>query len=189
MSPVVEKSNRGHDRVEASVTFSLGGQYVEDLTLTGSGATKAQGNSLDNLLIGNEAANRLLGDSGNDALHGGLGSDTLMGGTGKDSFWFDTALGKTNVDKILDFSAGDDTIILDWSIFTAAGSGGTIAESAFAVGTAPTDADDRIVYDQATGNIFYDVDGLGGTAAVLFAQVTAGTTLTCQDFSVYSPAA
>jgi Ca2+-binding RTX toxin-like protein len=186
---VVEKSNRGHDRVEASVTFSLGGQYGEDLTLTGSGATKAVGNSLANLLTGNDAANRLLGDAGDDHLHGGLGSDTLMGGTGLDSFWFETALGKTNVDKILDFTAADDTIRLDRSIFTEAGAAGTLAESAFVMGTKAGDADDRIVYDQATGNIFYDADGSGLGAAVLFAQVTAGTTLTYQDFSVYAPAA
>jgi hypothetical protein len=40
---------------------------------------------------------------------------------------------------------------------------------------------DRILYDKASGNIFYDADGGGGSAAVLFARVTAGTELTHLD--------
>ncbi len=36
----------------------------------------------------------------------------------------------------------------------------------------------------ATGKIYYDADGNGGGAQVLFAQVTAGTALTNADFLV-----
>jgi len=44
------------------------------------------------------------------------------------------------------------------------------------------DGDDRIVYNAATGQIFYDADGISGAAQVLFATVTAGTALTSADF-------
>ena len=73
----------------------------------------------------------------------------------------------TNVDTIQDFLADDDTIVLDLSIFTEIADG-TLAASAFCIGTAAKDADDRIIYDQTSGRIFYDADGSGATAAILF---------------------
>jgi hypothetical protein len=44
---------------------------------------------------------------------------------------------------------------------------------------------DRITSDSATGNIRYDADGTGGTAAVIFAKVTLGTALTHEEFIIY----
>ena len=122
--------------------------------------------------------------AGNDDLFGGTGSDNLTGGTGTDRFRFDTALSAaTNVDHILDFDVVDDTIFLDRNIFTGIAVNGTLAAGAFRAGTSAGDVDDRIVYDAATGNIFYDADGLGGVAQILFATIGAGTALTNADFN------
>lgn len=88
------------------------------------------------------------------------------------------------MDRILDFTAADDTIMLDASIFTGL-SGGALDESAFVAGTAAADAGDRIIYDSASGNIWYDSDGSGDAAMTLFAQVSAGTVLTSLDIAVY----
>ncbi|HWT13405.1 MAG TPA: hypothetical protein VN231_11670, partial [Allosphingosinicella sp.] len=57
--------------------------------------------------------------------------------------------------------------------------------AAFRQGAAAADASDRIVYDQATGQLFYDGDGSGAAAQILFATVAAGTALTSADFIVY----
>jgi hypothetical protein len=51
----------------------------------------------------------------------------------------------------------------------------------FTTGNAATDASDRIVHDPVRGQLLYDADGVGGTAAVLFATVTAGTAITAAD--------
>jgi Ca2+-binding RTX toxin-like protein len=181
---VTEAANSGTDSVFSSVSFSLAGQYIENLTLTGVAAVNGTGNSLANVLTGNSAANTLSGMDGNDSIHGGLGADTLTGGQGSDGFYFDTALGGGNVDTITDFNVAADTIYLEGTVFTDAGPSGVLAAGAFVNGSVALDADDRILYDSATGNIYYDADGSGAGAAVQFAKVTAGTALTRADFVI-----
>jgi Ca2+-binding RTX toxin-like protein len=182
---VLEADGAGNDSVEASVSFSLAGQYIESLRLTGTAAINGTGNGQANSLFGNAAANKLNGGAGDDKLHGGAGKDELTGGSGLDRFVFDSALnGATNVDKILDFNVADDGIYLDRAVFKAVASG-ALAASAFAPGTTAADAGDRILYDQASGNIWYDADGSGAGAAILFATVTAGTALTAADFIAF----
>jgi Ca2+-binding RTX toxin-like protein len=62
---------------------------------------------------------------------------------------------------------------------------GNLASAAFAVGTSAHDADDRIIYDPASGFLFFDQDGAGtGFAPVHFATVAPGTNLTPGDFIV-----
>ena len=68
------------------------------------------------------------------------------------------------------------------TIFSGVAANGTLAASAFVAGTAALDASDRIIYDSATGKIFYDADGVGGVAQVLFATVDPGTALNNADF-------
>jgi len=178
---VTELVDQGYDIVESSVSFSLAGQYAEELRLTGSANVNGTGNSLGNALWGNSGNNLLRGEGGFDQLHGGLGMDTLAGGAGGDLFWFDTALGVTNVDTITDFNVADDTIMLNRAIFAGIAADGGIG-GAFRIGTAALDTDDRILYDAATGNLWYDRDGVGGAAAVQFAKVASGLALTGNDF-------
>ena len=75
----------------------------------------------------------------------------------------------------------DDEIILSRGIFTTLPAG-TLAPGAFRIGTASADADDRIVYNSATGALLYDPDGVASGAAVQFATVSAGLALTSADF-------
>ena len=69
-------------------------------------------------------------------------------------------------------------------MFTAIGGLGALNANAFFAGTAAHDADDRIIYNSATGQLFYDADGNGAGAAVLFATLQAGTVLAVSDFQV-----
>lgn len=189
---VTELRAQGTDTVESSISYTLGG-YVEILQLAGSGNINGTGNELNNTIAGTTGNNvlngaagidKMWGGAGNDSVNGGLGNDNLYGNLGQDGFLFDTALNATtNVDRIWDFKAVDDTIVLDRSIFTGIAADGTLAAGAFHIGTAAADANDCIIYDQASGKIFYDADGIGGAAAILFVQVTAGSVLTNADFS------
>ena len=86
----------------------------------------------------------------------------MTGGTGNDVFVFNTPLGSTNIDTVIDFAVGSDKIQLNKSIFTALGSnlntGFVSGAGSTAVATTSTD---RIIYDKSTGKLFYDEDGIG----------------------------
>ncbi|RZU46896.1 hemolysin type calcium-binding protein [Fluviicoccus keumensis] len=64
----------------------IGNGNIENLTFTGTDdLKKAQGNGLNNLIIGGSGANTLSGGGGNDTISGGGGGDTLNGEDGDDS--------------------------------------------------------------------------------------------------------
>ena len=96
---------------------------------------------------------------------------------------FSTALGAGNVDTIQGFVALDDVILLDDAIFIGLASG-ELAAGAFRLGTSAQDADDRILYDAATGNLFFDADGNGNGAAVQFATLQGAPAITASEFTV-----
>jgi hypothetical protein len=176
----------GNTLVGSDAPNTLEGGIGND-TLNGRGGsdTLDGGDGADKLL-GGVASDILSGGAANDTLYGEGGNDRLSGGAGLDRFYFDSALNpSTNVDKILDFSVADDSIYLSRSIFGGIAANGSLAAAAFHRGASAADASDRIIYDQAAGKIFYDADGAGGAAQVLFATVTAGTALTSADFVVY----
>jgi len=74
---VIEKANEGTDTVQSSITYTLS-TNVENLTLTGTSAINATGNSLNNTLIGNSEDNVLSGGTGADQLLAGVGNDTYV---------------------------------------------------------------------------------------------------------------
>ncbi len=150
-----------------------------------TGIENAIGSDFGDTLIGSAAVNLLEGGDGDDNLYGGLLSDTLTGGEGADTFYFNTRLqGVTDVDTITDFEVGIDTIALSASIFRAVGPLGELGADAFSMGTAATALAHRIIFDDATGELFYDRDGTGGGAAVKFAVLEPGLELTNADFSI-----
>jgi Polysaccharide lyase/RTX calcium-binding nonapeptide repeat (4 copies) len=123
--------------------------------------------------VGGWADNTINGTSGNNMLYGKAGNDTLTGGAGRDAFVFDTQPGSTNRDRIMDFAVNDDTIVLENAVFTSLAAG-ALSGSAFWVGSRAHDADDRIVYDSASGALHYDADGSGAGAGVQIATLSTG---------------
>jgi Ca2+-binding RTX toxin-like protein len=140
------------------------------------------GGLFDDFFIGDQAANR---------LNGAMGADTLLGAGGADIFMFTyapgatSAYGSANVDLILDFHTGEDIIELSSSAFSGLAVG-ALPASALVLGTAAADAGDRIIYDAATGNLFFDPDGIGGQAATLFATLgeSSHPAIAASDFAV-----
>ena len=175
---VFEAAGGGSDTVLTRASYALAaGQEIEALqllTVTGTARLNLNGNEFGQSLVGNNGAN---------VLDGKGGADVLTGRGGADSFLFSTALGTGNVDRITDFAV-EDTVRLSKSVFSALAPG-QLAGSAFkniSAGTA--DADDRILYKQATGELFYDADGSGSGIAVKFAVLDNKAALTAADFLI-----
>jgi Ca2+-binding RTX toxin-like protein len=177
---VIEAAGGGNDRVFASVSYALtAGQEIEILTTTntaGLGAINLTGNAFNNIVGGNNGAN---------VINGGLGNDSLFGFLGNDIFVFNTALNAaTNHDTITDFNVAADTIHLENAVFTLLGAGALAASAFRDLSLGAQDANDVIIYNRATGDLFYDSNGLAAGGQTLFADVTNGLALTAADFVV-----
>ena len=138
------------------------------------------GGSGNDTIFGNQDGDIIYGGSGNDIIRGNGGNDTLYGGQGTDQFIYDRT--SDPVDLIMDFEHGVDKIIFDNSAYTALADG-PLSASAFATGTATTAAH-RIVYNNLTGELFYDADGSGAGTQVLIADFNDLPVLTASDFLV-----
>lgn len=165
----------GGDTVRSTVSYKLG-DNVENLLLAGR-------HDIDG--TGNDLANKIVGNKGDNVINGGEGADLLKGGAGHDTFVFDAPLTKANADRILDFDVAEDTIRLASSVFVGL-KPGALDAGALHVGSVKTqDADDRIIYDDATGKLYFDQDGSGKAhAAALFATIGAHLALTAEDFFI-----
>ncbi|HEX8233288.1 MAG TPA: calcium-binding protein [Caulobacteraceae bacterium] len=159
-----------------------GGNGAETVTL--SQAATVNGGGGDDTVNGSSGADLLRGDAGGDRLCGLGGNDTLVGGTGADRFLFNsTPNGVSNFDVIDDFTVGQDRIELNSSVFTWLFDG-KLPNYQFHVGTEATNASHRIIYDDATGNLYYDTNGDGAGGQTLFAVLDAGLALTAGDIWV-----
>ena len=176
---IVELAGQGVDEVWTSGNYALNaGADVEVLRTTNDfGVTdiRLTGNSSGNIVRGNAGDNRINGGDGNDELTGLGGEDIFL-------FGFGAALNEaTNVDVVTDFEVNNDTIWLDPTVFTAIGAG-ALSGDAFVTGVAAQDAEDRIIYDDDTGALYYDSDGLGGADAIQFAELSPGLALSNANF-------
>jgi Ca2+-binding RTX toxin-like protein len=176
----IENAGQGQDTIKSSVNYTLT-VNIENITLTGNANIDGTGNNLDNVITGNSGNNllkgldgndTLIGSAGNDTLIGGKGNDVLTGGDGSDSFLFGSGAifnsSDFGVDNISDFIKGSDKIILSKTSFNALVStvGNSLQAAEFAsindaanelnlVGSSSA----KIVYNLATGNLFYNQNG------------------------------
>jgi Ca2+-binding RTX toxin-like protein len=161
----------------------LGGSTYDDTLLGDHGGNILIGDNGNDRLFGRAGDDTLIGGAGNDTLFGMSGKDTLNGGAGADVFAFIAPAGAADADRLADFSAAEDLISLENSVFVGL-SEGVLAPDRFCVGTAATTAAQRILYDRATGQIYFDRDGNGGAAQLLFAVLAPGIELDASDFLI-----
>jgi Ca2+-binding RTX toxin-like protein len=181
----VELDGEGIDEVLAFRSYSLDA-HVEKLfmqtvyTRDGDPAIfNGIGNDLDNTIIGTPFANTIIGRGGNDVLKGQAGNDTFV---------FDREIGLGNVDRLIDFETilgDDDTLKFKGSILGNAVAAGVLSADDFAEGTAATDATDRFIFDQTSGQLWFDEDGTGAIDQVLLATFEQNASVQADDILVF----
>ncbi|KQW31884.1 hypothetical protein ASE36_06635 [Rhizobium sp. Root274] len=170
---VSEIAGQGIDTVMTSLTSYRLGNYIENLTYTGTSAFKGYGNSLDNVMIGGSGANTLDGGAGNDTLYGQGGNDTLLGNTGNDTLY-----GGEGNDR-LDGGTGDDWLSGGLGNDTLTGGAGAdkfvFAETGAGNADRITDFDslDQILLDV---DVFTDIGSLGTLLEQAFGSGSTATT-------------
>ena len=178
---VVPFAPGGAKRLRAFLRL-IGGNLSD--SLNGSGAATR--------LVGGGGNDRLIDTSGNDTLQGGMGVDTLTGGSGGDQFVF-TEAGAANADLVTNFELGLDKVVLDRSAFGSLGAADFVAGDArFRSGaglTSGQDADDRVIYNTTTGQLFFDADGSGPNGSQLIVMLNNRPALTASDITLVGQAA
>lgn len=174
--------NGGVDTIVSSISLNiatLGGGFVENLTLTGSAALSGIGSSLANTILGNSGnntidgaagADSLVGDAGDDTLIGGAGNDTLVGGDGNDYYILDNA-----ADLVIESTlsgGGIDTVEATFNYTLAGGLENLILRGSSALRGEGNPLNNRIIGNSVnntlTGGSGNDtLDGQGGTDSMV----------------------
>ncbi|MEP3892156.1 MAG: calcium-binding protein [Hellea sp.] len=149
---------------------NLYGSFFND-TLSGDAANNLivglAGNDELNGLGGND---RLIGSAGDDTLEGGLGNDILIGQGDADTFVFSGSSGQGELDRIIDFEDGVDTIELDFFGFV--------------------DSFSDLILTQVGNHVRIeeDTDSTGSTNdAAILVYNTMVADLTADDFDISTP--
>ncbi len=158
---------------------TLNGGSGDDDFYGGYGNDVIAGKVGNDYLDADTGSDRLTGNGGRDTLIGGAGRDTLTGGGGRDFFTFNASTEGTDI--ITDFAVTPDAIRILASVFGGGLVAGTLAADRFVLGTQAVDSDDRFIYNQNTGDLYFDIDGNGATAQVQLATLTNLTTLSNTD--------
>jgi len=177
----IMRGGNGNDALE-------GGAQADQLFGDG-GSDRLEGQAGDDDLDGGVGHDTLDGGSGADTLNGGFGNDQLAGGDGPDRFVFDVSPGFFDADGIAGFATGIDTIVLDADPMGALGGGGRLGAADVRFHAAPGamgghDADDRVIYNTSTGQLYYDADGSGSGSAQLIATLQGAPALSAADIEV-----
>jgi hypothetical protein len=95
----------------------------------------------------------------------------------------------SNFDRLLDFTSGADTLRFDDAVYTALGAPGDFAagDDRFFAGAGAKsgmDAEDRLVYDTASGFLWYDADGSGAAGQLLVGVVQGAPALAASDLAI-----
>ena len=148
-----------------------------------TGADNQVGTEGGETIFGNAGNDIIRGNGGNDFIVGGAGVDLLFGGAGNDTFVYYAA--NEGYDKINDFVVNQDRFSISRSGFGLNDAVGVLDASRFTIGASATTASQRFIYNNNSGVLSFDADGVGGTSQVRIAQLVGLPALTNNSFSLF----
>ncbi|MGQ0671819.1 MAG: calcium-binding protein [Hyphomicrobium sp.] len=176
---VAQNTGQGMDRL-VSIEGVEGSDFRDRLT----------GNNTANILDGGGSRDVINGGGGADQLYGNDGLDVLTGGSEADQFIFrfiDVGTFSSfseGADQITDFVSGTDRIVLTGDFDYQSDGTALAAANYFVVGSGTQGADDFIVYNRSTGQLFYDSNANGAGSGDLICTIGAGRTLLASDIII-----
>lgn len=180
-------------RITVTVSDGQGGSLMQefDIQVLDVLRESVAGTVGNDTLVGGAGSDALNGGEGDDRLYGRGGVDQLAGGEGSDTFVFDTAPSFGVRKTLVDFNPDEDVLWVHNATFGLGGfATGALSASRFHLGQDAASshaqtAQQRFIYNQATGQLYYDADGSGDGAKVLMATLQGATTLSADDFHVF----
>lgn len=158
---------------------------ADELVFLGTtGAEVLTGSVRDDIVEMGSGDDTVMGLDGDDWIDGGAGRDRLRGGLGADSFVL--ASQRSSRDNIMDFTSGEDHLVIEAARFGAGLVAGPLLASQFVAnaGGIFTDGLQRFAYDLSTGRLYFDADGTGAAASVQIAQLGGRPVIGVGDFDI-----
>ena len=122
----------------------------------------------------------IVGGPGNNTLVGGIGNDILSGSDGVDRFMLSNL--NHGADIITDFVSGIDVLQISAAEFGGDLMGNTyLTSEQFGLGSAATTNQQRFLYEQSSGHLLYDSDGISEGASIHIATLRSTPSLSHQD--------
>lgn len=179
---------------------TLRGQAGDDDISGGDGNDVIDGGPGNDILRGGNGTDTVDGGDGHDAINGGADNDVLRGGNQNDSIdgstGRDSLTGGANNDTFIFTAAfaGNDDVVTDYNVvqdsirIAAALVGlpaGALPVSRFKnTASGAVDADDLIIYDNATGNLLFDGNGSLAGGRVLIADFASGLAMVAGEITL-----
>ena len=168
---VLGTDDGGRDRVSSTISYTLG-NFVENLTLSGTAAINATGNALANSIVGN---------SGNNVITGMAGNDVLTGGAGADSFVFSHFGAANGLDHIQDFQSGVDHLVFAGTDYGFAANH-VLQASELTIGATAVGNNAQFVFNDTTHTLYWDSNGAGAGGLTAIMTLDNAATPTTADF-------
>lgn len=182
-SEAINGTNRRDNLTGTPGDDLINGLGNNDILRGFAGNDTLNGNEGNDNLQGGFNRDVLNGDLGNDLFIAGFGNDTITGGEGADRYrFFRTRDGR---DEITDFAPDEDILQFKGNNFADDLDNGVLESDRFVLGTTALDSDDRFIYNQNNGSLFFDVDGVGGQNQVAMATLSNQANLSASDIVIF----